>query len=151
MLKELVSLFRSNNPLGSIAARFSRMLALACENTRAAGEVFFEHEATAAQRTKIYKKDIEINKLQRGIRRRIVAHLSFAENIPDVPYCLLMMSLVKDVERLGDYAKNITEVVEQHGGRLPQGEILAEMREIRGEVEAAFDGPPGPAGRPRSR
>ena len=30
----------------------------------------------------------------------------------DLPACLVLMSVVKDAERLGDYAKNIFEVTE---------------------------------------
>lgn len=140
MFKELIGLFRSDNPLASIAEKFSQMLALAWENTRAAGEIYFGKKASAEERSQIYKKDIQINKLERAIRKRVVAHLSFPENIPDVPYCLLMMSLVKDVERLGDYAKNLAEVMDQHGGRLADGDILDELVEIRTEVEKGFEG-----------
>lgn len=139
MLRELVSLFRGDKPLANIAERFSRMLSLARENTLLAGEIFFGKTATADERSRIYKTDVEINKLERAIRKRVVARLSFSENIPDVPYCLIMMSLVKDVERLGDYAKNLAEVVDQHGGRPPEGEVREELIEIRAEVEKAFE------------
>ncbi|MFQ5720514.1 MAG: PhoU domain-containing protein, partial [Acidobacteriota bacterium] len=140
MLKELISLFRSDNPLAAIAEKFSQMLSLAWENTQMAGQIYFGKQASPEERSGIYKKDIEINKLERAIRKRVVAHLSFPENIPDVPYGLLMMSLVKDVERLGDYAKNLVEVMDQHGGRLPGGELLGELKEIRADVERGFKG-----------
>jgi phosphate uptake regulator len=48
------------------------------------------------------------------------------------------MSLVKDVERLGDYAKNLSEAGELHPDPLPDDEIVGELREIRAGVEAAF-------------
>ncbi|MEZ4272227.1 MAG: PhoU domain-containing protein, partial [Myxococcota bacterium] len=79
-----------------------------------------------------------VNKLERRIRKQVVAHLSFPSNVVDVPYCLLMMSLVKDVERIGDYAKNLSEVLALHEEPFPEGEIIDELREIRREVETRF-------------
>jgi phosphate uptake regulator len=87
---------------------------------------------------RIYEQDVEINKLERCIRKRVAAHLSLKGNHLDVPYCLLLMSLVKDVERLGDYAKNLSEVVDIDTNPLPDDEIVQELQEIRREVEEAF-------------
>ena len=60
---------------------------------------------------RIYRIDKKINDLQKEIRRRIVEHLSLQPTV-DVSACLLLMSVVKDAERLGDYAKNLYEVTE---------------------------------------
>ena len=79
-----------------------------------------------------------MNKLERAIRKQVIAHLSIRGNSASLPYCLLLMSLVKDVERLGDYAKNVSEVVDYHPGALPDDEIVAELREIRSGVESLF-------------
>jgi phosphate uptake regulator len=48
------------------------------------------------------------------------------------------MSLVKDVERIGDYAKNLSEVRDYHPAALPEDDIAGEMREIRLGIEQAF-------------
>jgi len=58
---------------------------------------------------KIYDIDKKVNELQRDIRKRVVEHLSFQPSV-DVATCLILMSVVKDAERLGDYAKNLFEV-----------------------------------------
>lgn len=60
---------------------------------------------------RIYEIDKQVNRLQRDIRKRIVEHLSLQPTV-DVVACLLLMSVVKDAERLGDYAKNLYEVAE---------------------------------------
>jgi len=60
---------------------------------------------------KIYEVDKKVNRLQKGIRKRIVEHLSLRPTV-EVPACLLLMSVVKDAERLGDYCKNLYEVTE---------------------------------------
>jgi len=60
---------------------------------------------------KIYGIDKNVNHLQKKIRIRIIEHLSLQPSV-DVAACLLLMSVVKDAERLGDYAKNLFEVTE---------------------------------------
>ena len=139
MLRELLSIFRSDTPLAGMGENFARMLNVTHEMTLQAGEIYFAGEAAPPdERTRIYKSDVEVNKLQRTIRKQVIAHLSLGTDTPSIPYCLLLMSVVKDVERLGDYAKNLSEVRELHPDPLPDDEILAELTEIRRGVERAF-------------
>ncbi len=137
MLRELISILRSTDPLRAMGDNFSKMLHLAYEMNLAAGKIFFGEKDSPVGRTHIYEQDVEVNQLERKIRKQVVAHLSFKGNIPDMPYCLLLMSLVKDVERLGDYAKNLIEVAEIHPG-FKDDQIKQELLEIRNSVEAAF-------------
>jgi len=60
---------------------------------------------------KIYAIDKQVNNLQKEIRKRIVEHLTLQPTV-DVNACLILMSVVKDAERLGDYSKNLYEVSE---------------------------------------
>lgn len=138
MLSELLSIFRADNPLHAMSASFKEMLQLTCDMTLSAGGICFGEKTLAEDRTRIYEDDVQVNKLERDIRKKVVAHLSIQGNTSDVPYSLLLMSLVKDVERLGDYAKNLSEVVDIHNAPLPEDEVGAELREIRRGVEAAF-------------
>ena len=48
------------------------------------------------------------------------------------------MSLVKDVERIGDYAKNLAELNDIHQGGYAEDEITLELQEIRRNVEESF-------------
>ncbi|MDP8216647.1 MAG: PhoU domain-containing protein [Candidatus Kaelpia imicola] len=57
----------------------------------------------------IYGIDSRVNKAEKEIRKRIIEHLSIQPSV-DVPTSLLLMSVVKDAERLGDYSKNLFEV-----------------------------------------
>jgi phosphate uptake regulator len=138
MLREFLSIFRSEKPLAQMAEDFAQMLRLTNEMTLQAGDIYFGKSVAPDERTQIYKRDVQVNKLERGIRRQVIAHLSLAGTSASLPYCLLLMSLVKDVERLGDYAKNLSEAGELHPDPLPEDEILGELREIRAGVEAAF-------------
>jgi phosphate uptake regulator len=138
MLKELLSIFRVGEPLAEMGEKFSKMLGLTYDMTIVAGEVFFSDALQADARTTVYKTDVKVNKLERKIRKLVIAHLSLASGRSSVPYCLLLMSLVKDVERIGDYAKNLAEARDYHPQGLPTDEIVQEMREIRREIEGGF-------------
>ena len=138
MLKELLSIFRGDDPLGRMANDFSAMLGLAREMTVTAGGACFEQRLSTEGRTALYKQDVEVNKLERKIRKAVIAHLSIAANISDLPYCLLLMSLVKDVERIGDYAKNLAEVPDYHPDPLSATEVHAALLAVRQVVEKSF-------------
>ena len=90
---------------------------------------------------RIYKLDREVNHLEKDIRKRVVEHLSLRGNV-DLPMCLILMSVVKDAERLGDYAKNLYEVTEILGGAVDRNlfndllldidkKIMEEFRETK--------------------
>ena len=138
MLKELLSIFRTSEPLSEMGENFSKMLDLTYNMTIMGGEVYFSESLQADSRTAVYKADVKVNKLERRIRKQVIAHLSLASGRTSVPYCLLLMSLVKDVERIGDYAKNLSEARDYHPSALPDDEIVHEMREIRSEIEHGF-------------
>lgn len=139
MFRELISIFRADNPLGRMGDNFAKMLSLTRDQTIRAGEIFFSKPPSPEERTQIYKQDVKVNKLERKIRKQVIAHLSIAGNSADVPYSLLLMSLVKDVERIGDYAKNLAETLDVSGAILPDDDTVAELREIRNGIEGTFE------------
>ena len=53
--------------------------------------------------------DQKVNRLEREIRRELVVHASVFGGIQS-PAVLVYMSVVKDIERIGDYAKNILDL-----------------------------------------
>lgn len=138
MLRALINLFRSEDPLAVIGQDFSKMFGVTYDMALTAGRIFFGSESDAQAKTNLYSIDIEVNRLVRSIRKRLVAHLSLPGNEQDVPHCLALMSLVKDVERLGDYSKNLAEVIDLHSGPFPDDENTRELSEIRAGVEAIF-------------
>lgn len=138
MLRELISIFRSDKPLAEMGKNFAEMLRITYEMTLKAGQLYFGEPLAPDERTQIYKSDVAVNKLERAIRKQVIAHLSLAGTSASLPYCLLLMSLVKDVERIGDYAKNIAEIKDYHPNPLPDDEIVGELREIKTRVEAEF-------------
>ena len=138
MLRELLSIFRVSDPLSGMGANFGRMLQLTYDMNIAAGQIFLGREDRTAERDQIYGWDGQVNELERVIRRQVITHLAVPGNEADLPYSLLLISLVKDVERLGDYAKNLSEIVDIRPDPLPEGPALTELLEIRDAVEHSF-------------
>lgn len=137
MFREFFSIFQSDDPLNAMAERFTRMLGLTSDMALAAARIFFDG-APGEGRQALYEQDIQVNKLEREIRKLVVTHMSVRPRPVDVPYCLLLLSLIKDVERLGDYAKNLAELSLEREGPPPDDAPGAELRTIRAHVEMMF-------------
>lgn len=54
--------------------------------------------------------DHRVNAAEREVRRELVVHASVQGGGVDLPATLVYMSIVKDIERIGDYAKNIFDL-----------------------------------------
>jgi phosphate transport system protein len=135
MLRELLSILRSGEPLTPLGDSFTKMVELASDLTIRAGRIYFLETTDPQELLEVRKQDTKVNKLQRKIRKRVVMHLSAAGNVPDLPYCLLLMSLVKDVERIGDYAKELSVIPEFAPPSFSEHEIVQELRLIRAGVD----------------
>ena len=128
MWSTLIQLFRPGNPMEGLSDDFEKMYGIVQEMAQMVRPHIFKHSLTLEQRSEIYKLDIQVNKLERAIRKRVVNHVTMSRE--QIPYCLLLMSLVKDVERIGDYIKNISEISELGGGPIPEGDLSRELAEL---------------------
>jgi len=72
---------------------------------------------TAELQFDIFAADKKINKYEREVRRKVLTHLAVARP-SDVSPGLVLISVVGDVERIGDYTKNIAELAAAHPTRL---------------------------------
>ena len=136
-LRGIVDVFFSDEDAMNVAFASGEGKKLSREITISAGKIFFDEAGTEEPR-QISKRDVAINKLERDVRKQVIAHLTLGSNAGDVPYCLLLMSIVKDVERIGDYAKNLAVVRDDGGSAVPQDELGNELRAIREVVEGTF-------------
>lgn len=55
------------------------------------------------------KSDRQVNRGERSIRRELIIHAGVA-GAADYPLMLVYMSIIKDIERVGDYSKNIWDL-----------------------------------------
>lgn len=85
----------------------------------------------------IRKTDRKINKYEREVRRNVLTHLSVAGTQNLVPG-LVLVSIVIDVERIGDYTKNIVELASLHKNMLNGGAHEARLVQIETGIEGHF-------------
>jgi phosphate uptake regulator len=144
MLKDLLEVWREKSLLGKMYDEFTQMLADARWMFKESCEAVFQEEGITGMRSSLFKRDININKTERRIRKQIVEHFAIRPGM-DVTACLILMSVVKDAERLGDYCKNIYDTREIMGGPLPKDEFYdrlyaahAQILETFNKVAAAF-------------
>jgi phosphate transport system protein len=111
MFTNLLSFWKGKDFLTQVFAEFKDMLEDAEYMFKAVCSCLLDRAEEPDLKQKIHDIDKKVNRLQKDIRKRIVEHLSLQPSV-DVTACLLLMSVVKDAERLGDYSKNLYEVTE---------------------------------------
>jgi phosphate transport system protein len=111
MFKNLLSFWKGKDFLVQVLEDFRIMLDDSETMFEAVCAQLMEDKKEPGLKEKIYEIDKQINNLQKDIRRRIVEHLSLQPMV-NVNACLILMSVVKDAERLGDYSKNLYGVTE---------------------------------------
>jgi phosphate uptake regulator len=85
----------------------------------------------------IRKTDRKINKYEREVRRNVLTHLTIAGTQNLVPG-LVLVSIVIDVERIGDYTKNIAGIANLHKNRLKGGKFEEDLKSIEENIETHF-------------
>jgi len=111
MFKSLINFWKGKDFVSQVIGDFSQMLDHAENIFTLVTRALLENDRPADLKDTVYQIDIKINKLERSIRRRIVEHLTLQPSV-DTSMCLCLMSVVKDAERIGDYVKNLFEVID---------------------------------------
>lgn len=102
-----------------------------------AGGALWGQGDVATVRGEIYTRDILVNKAERAVRKAIVTHLSMNPR-QDMNLCLILMSVVKDAERVGDYCKNMMDLPEYHRMHDDANAVTTELRRIQDQVLGLF-------------
>jgi len=139
MFKQLIEALRQRPLLGQMWSEMEEMLGDAVDMYRPIADVLAgREEMTQATHDGVYETDKRINHLQRKIRKQLVAHLALAPG-SDVPISLILMSITKDAERVGDICKNLLEVAEAARTPPGSGSYGERVRELLAEGEALFE------------
>ena len=85
------------------------------------------------------KHDKKINKFQRDIRRKVMTHLVLQEDSTDIPTGLVLINMVVDIERVGDYCKNILDLAISTPKTMKVENFSQELKVIEDEVIKRFD------------
>jgi len=138
MWKEIFNAFRHTDVVDTLEGMVGEMLDT--------GEWMFQQVSDLLERKvqaddirdALYEKDRRINQLEQVIREKIVTHLSL-DNPQDLGPCLVLMSVVKDAERIGDYCKNIFEVGKFYEGLFHRPEFYKPLEEIASTIRGMFE------------
>jgi phosphate transport system protein len=128
--------------LEKMRAEFGQMLDAGRHIFDTAANAFLGGTDLEVIRQNLFDTDLRINRAEQQIRREIVVHAT-VHGAAEFPPCLVLMSVVKDAERVGDYAKNIFDLAElaphpptgEHRDRLVKlkdriSQVMATCREI---------------------
>ena len=85
----------------------------------------------------IYAMDRTLNHGEIAVRRMIVEHLAVNPQDDAIP-ALFIASIVGDIERIGDYCKNLIELAHHYPEKLA-GPIIDRVRAIKLDVERMYE------------
>jgi len=138
IFQQMINFWRGDSGLKNTFSKFDEMMSIAKNMfEKATNNVFSPADNISNESRELIKWDGKINALQQSIRRDIVLHIT-VKGSKDILPCLLLMSLVKDAERLGDYAKNIMEVAERYHN-FEKDEYFEILKTMRGDILKWFD------------
>ena len=85
----------------------------------------------------IKQTDKKVNSYEREVRRMVLQHLVVIGPV-DLPSGLVLISIIIDIERIGDYAKNMVELALDHPGKLHGGDFEEMITRIEVGLEDNF-------------
>ena len=135
--KEILNLWKSENLLSQAWDETSEMMILSHEMFEEA--IYNLRKGVKRKKlVKLKKRDKEINNYQKEVRKKVVTHFSVSKNINEIPSGMVLLSIIIDVERLGDYTKNILDLAINYEEKIISEKLLKELRDIELIVEKRF-------------
>ena len=134
MLKEMIAVWKQQAFMEKVVEEFSQMLRDDAFIFSNAWGVLRGQLDINSVKQPIHDKDKGVNRQEQEVRRRLLEHLSINPG-QDVSGCLILMSLVKDAERIGDYSKNIFDLAEVLKGHAKEMKYFERLSSIQVKLE----------------
>jgi len=123
----------SKDSLDNIDAKLSEMLTNSMHTFDVAMNCLLGDTNLDTVRDDLYATDKAINELHKEVRREMIVHSAVNSRNLDIPLLLSYMTMSKDIERIGDYCKNLFEIAET-GNTFTRGDDLDEYIELRNDI-----------------
>lgn len=136
MWKRLLHLFKEEDLYTQALENSYQMLDMDLAMYEASVESL-RHSDTSEIDIDIYKMDQQINAYERDVRKKVTTHLAVTGSA-DLVSGLVLVSVVIDIERIGDYTKNIFDLARNHPARLTAGSVEEELGRIETAVTHQF-------------
>ena len=137
IFREIVNLWKSEDLLSQAWDESYKMMMLSNEIFTQAIKYLREGENQDIIKA-LKKRDVEINIFQRDVRRKVVTHYAISQDIDDLPNGLVLLNMVVDVERVGDYTKNILDLALNHPNIIKSEEFSEDLYHVEQEVISRF-------------
>ena len=136
MLKELLNIFKGDSLLDKAFQQSYEMLDITKDMFIEGTNSLREREDNKLKTT-IFDQDIAVNKYEREVRKNVFNHLTVA-GMEDIYSGLVLVSIIIDIERLGDYTKNIVELAENHPKKLKGGKYEKDLKKIEDAIADSY-------------
>ncbi|NQV37655.1 MAG: hypothetical protein HQ509_06600 [Candidatus Marinimicrobia bacterium] len=136
MWKEIISAWKSDNLLAQAWDQSYEMLDISREMFNESVRVLRTTD-NADVNIDIREKDKIINKYEQDVRRKVMTHCSIGGT--GLVGGMVLTSIVIDIERLGDYCKNILELVTYHSAKLSVDEVNDALDDVEKHIKYQFD------------
>ena len=137
MFDRVISLWKSEDLLSQAWEESFEMMVLSNEMFSAAIRYLRRVEKIKTLKN-LKKRDREINEFQKSVRKKVVTHFSVSQKVEDFPNGLVLLNIVVDVERLGDYTKNILDLAIHYPDPLVSEDCLNSLKEIEDDILSRF-------------
>jgi phosphate uptake regulator len=129
MFEKFFKLWSTGNLLEASFEEVENMIDLARDMFEYSINLVIEN---AKNREDIYKSDQELNHSEREVRRKVLEHLSI-NPAQDINPSLILVTIIIDIERIGDYSKNIVELADRSGDSL-ECEYTNIVRDLKSRI-----------------
>ena len=137
MFKKWLAIFKKDSLIDRAYLRSYKMLDITLSMYIEAKDSLRQREDSEVD-LKLKDTDKEVNSYEREVRRMVFKHLSVT-GTANLPQGFILISIIIDIERIGDYAKNMVELALEHPGKLHGGEFEEKIVRIEGALEDNFN------------
>ena len=136
MWRRLINMWKRDNLLDEAWKQSFEMLDITHDMFIEAVRVLRESEDKKVKKF-IWEKDHIVNKYLQEVRRKVLTHCA-VQGPEELPGSLVLASIVIDIERLGDYTKNIVELVSFRPETLSGYKYEKKLKDIESAVKDNF-------------
>ena len=138
LFSDLLNIWRKENLLSQAWEESLQMLDLSHKMFNKAVKKSKKQESLTVLK-ELKNRDKEINSYQRDVRRKIVTHFALEQVTHDVTSLMVLVNMVVDIERIGDYSKNILDLAINYPDTLNTKHIHKNLYNIEKAVKERFD------------
>jgi len=98
---------------------------------------YYGRQKAPMSKVNIREKDKIINAYEQEVRRKVMTHCSIGGT--GLVGGMVLTSIVIDIERLGDYCKNILELAMYHPAKLSVSAVNDDLEDVEKHIKYQFD------------